>query len=176
MRVHSLYSFVNFEIKTFTKLNWIWVKLSFDNISVLPLNYLDCRYFRLNKSFNFHIQRKLHVCFFHFVYLNIFLLLLLSFHLFFAQGLSETTFLPSQGRGKVCVHSTLPRPHLWDYTRDDVVVVYKEIISGISFSFLSFGFWLCIYCSFFAIPSWLPSLKRYCNLWCLEDTLINRQS
>ena len=29
-----------------------------------------------------------------------------------AEGLSETASLPPRGSGKVCVHSTLPRPHL----------------------------------------------------------------
>lgn len=33
------------------------------------------------------------------------------------KGLSELTCLPSQGRVKVSVHITLPRPILWDYTR-----------------------------------------------------------
>jgi len=35
---------------------------------------------------------------------------------FFTEGLLETTSLPPWGTGKACVHSTLPRPHLWDFT------------------------------------------------------------
>lgn len=30
---------------------------------------------------------------------------------FRAEGLSEAISLPHKGRGKVCVHSTVPRPH-----------------------------------------------------------------
>uniref|UniRef100_A0A0V0HMZ1 Putative ovule protein n=1 Tax=Solanum chacoense TaxID=4108 RepID=A0A0V0HMZ1_SOLCH len=40
------------------------------------------------------------------------------------EGLPETISLPSRGSGKVCVHSTLPRPLLWDFTGYVVVVVY----------------------------------------------------
>lgn len=32
------------------------------------------------------------------------------------KGLSETTSLSLRGRGKVCVHSTFPKPHIWDFT------------------------------------------------------------
>jgi len=40
------------------------------------------------------------------------------------EGLSETSSLPC--RGKVCVYTTLPRPHSWNYTGYIVVVVVKE--------------------------------------------------
>uniref|UniRef100_A0A0V0HDW7 Putative ovule protein n=1 Tax=Solanum chacoense TaxID=4108 RepID=A0A0V0HDW7_SOLCH len=40
------------------------------------------------------------------------LLYFLSFpFLYLSRGSIETTSLPSQGRGKVCVHTALPRPH-----------------------------------------------------------------
>lgn len=54
--------------------------------------------------------------FFHFVYLIILLLLLLLFLLSLSQGSSKTASLPSQGMGKVCVHSSLSKPTLLDYT------------------------------------------------------------
>jgi len=43
--------------------------------------------------------------------------------LYWAEGLSEITSLPSEGRGKDYLHTTLPRPHLWEYTGYVVVVV-----------------------------------------------------
>jgi len=56
----------------------------------------------------------------------IFSLLSLSFLyrdlLHLSRGAFETSSLPSRGSGKVCVHSTLPRPHLWDFTGYVVVV------------------------------------------------------
>uniref|UniRef100_M1C767 Uncharacterized protein n=1 Tax=Solanum tuberosum TaxID=4113 RepID=M1C767_SOLTU len=39
------------------------------------------------------------------------------------QGVRPSIIITSQGRGKIYVHSTLPRPHLWDYTGYVVVVV-----------------------------------------------------
>lgn len=40
---------------------------------------------------------------------------------FLTLVLLETTSLPSWGSGKTCKHSTLPKSHLWDFTRCVVV-------------------------------------------------------
>ena len=40
-----------------------------------------------------------------------------------AKGLPEITSLPHKVRGKVCVHPSLPMPHLWDHIGYIVVVV-----------------------------------------------------
>uniref|UniRef100_M1B259 Beta-ketoacyl-ACP synthase II n=1 Tax=Solanum tuberosum TaxID=4113 RepID=M1B259_SOLTU len=47
-----------------------------------------------------------------------------------AEGLLEATSQPSQGRGKVCIRTTLPRPHLWNYIGYVVVEwsIYSETI------------------------------------------------
>lgn len=47
-----------------------------------------------------------------------------------AEGLLETSSLPPRGRGKVCVHFILPRPHLWNYTRYVVVVLGLNVHPG----------------------------------------------
>lgn len=33
-----------------------------------------------------------------------------------AEGPPEIASPPPQGRGMVCLYSTIPRPHLWDFT------------------------------------------------------------
>lgn len=48
----------------------------------------------------------------------------------------ETTFLLSQGRCKVCVHTALPGLHLWDYTGYVVAVVTITYSLTIDFIFL----------------------------------------
>lgn len=75
--------------------------------------------------------------FFHFVYRFIFLLLLLSFHLFLAQAPSETS-LPSQGRvrSEYTLLSLGPTCGIILGMLLFVVVVYKEIISGIGYLIL----------------------------------------
>lgn len=35
---------------------------------------------------------------------------------FFILGKVKDASLPSQCRGKVCIHTALPRLHMWDYT------------------------------------------------------------
>lgn len=40
----------------------------------------------------------------------------------------RAALLPAQGRGKVFVHTTLPRPQLWDYA-EFVIVVFVEMMS-----------------------------------------------
>ncbi|KAG5585507.1 hypothetical protein H5410_045941 [Solanum commersonii] len=49
------------------------------------------------------------------------------------EGLSETFSLSSQGRGKACIHTTLPRLHLWDYTG----VIRKYVLARGSLNVLS---------------------------------------
>lgn len=42
--------------------------------------------------------------------------------------LSETVFLPHKNRGKVCTHLTVPRPHLWYYTRMLLLLLFLMIL------------------------------------------------
>ncbi|KAH0695243.1 hypothetical protein KY285_022340 [Solanum tuberosum] len=49
---------------------------------------------------------------------------ILNLHARFEEFMTPT-FSTSQGRGKVCLHSTLLRPHSWDYTG----ITFKRIIS-----------------------------------------------
>lgn len=44
---------------------------------------------------------------------------------------SEINFLPSQGSYKVCVHTTILKPYLWDYARYIVAVEKEEEEEGI---------------------------------------------
>lgn len=64
-------------------------------------------------------------CFFRFVYVIILLLPDITALFSSLLALPETTTLPSQGKGKVCVQTILLRPHLWEYA-GYVVVVLKS--------------------------------------------------
>lgn len=55
-----------------------------------------------------------------------------------AKGILETTSPPAQGKDKVCIHSTLCRLHLWDYT---VYVVVRRSRAMRSFSLTLFRAW-----------------------------------
>lgn len=52
---------------------------------------------------------------------------------FFFESFSETNSLPSQGRGKVGSHTTLPGPHLWNYKGYAVFVANKNFQRKIIF-------------------------------------------
>lgn len=71
----------------------------------------------------------------------------------------ETASLPHKGMGKVCVHASLRRHHLWDYT-GYVVVVSTSIVMAVNFhNFLDFylliwrGWSMFRYCP---LPVWMP--------------------
>ncbi|WMV37026.1 hypothetical protein MTR67_030411 [Solanum verrucosum] len=48
------------------------------------------------------------------------------------DGLSETASLPPRGSGKVCVHSTLPRPHLVGFHWDQIVFPEEAVFEKVN--------------------------------------------
>lgn len=50
---------------------------------------------------------------------------------YLSQGSFETTFLPSQGRDRVCVLLTLPRSHLCDYVGYVVAIFLLSDLSDL---------------------------------------------
>lgn len=66
------------------------------------------------------------------LFVVIFLSILLWLHFFWPEGLLKTTSPLHKGWGKVCVHSTLLIPHLWDYTGDVVVLVLSMLECGLA--------------------------------------------
>lgn len=57
---------------------------------------------------------------------------------------SEITSLPRKVRDKVCIHQTLPIPHLCDYTRY-VFIVFLQKKKSSSFIFVSVLYWTNYY-------------------------------